>query len=119
MSIKREPNSHECIYFGRKLSNIICNDPELKDAYVETSDETYVCIGTDRDDEIYWDDKNLAAGPTLKERVVIHCINDDEESNGENGFAFDIDLEDVLRFAAKYCRGIYDRVSADVEAYEE
>jgi len=116
MTVKREPNSQECTYFGRKLSCITLDDPELPEQYVHTSDDTYVCIGPDRDDEIYWDDNNLAAGPTLKERVVIHCINDDDENSGENGFAFDIDLEDVLRFAAKYCRGIYDRVSNEVEA---
>lgn len=112
----RAPNSQECKYFGRKMSCIICNDTEIPQNYIHTSDETYVCIGSDCDDSIFWDDDNLAAGPTLKERVVIHCINEDEASNGENGFAFDIDLEDVLRFAAQHCRGIYERVLRENDA---
>jgi len=115
----RLPNSQECMYFGRKLSNIICNDITIPQNHIETSNEVYVCIGPDRDDEIYWDDNNLAAGPTLKERVVIHCINEDEKNNGENGYAFDIDLEDVLRFAAKYCRGIYERVSEETKGLSQ
>jgi hypothetical protein len=111
----RPPNSHECTYFGRKLSCIICNDIEIPQNHIETSNETYVHIGSDRDDEIYWDDNNLEAGPTLKERVVINCINDDDENNGKNCYSFDIDLEDALRFAAKYCRGIYERVLGETE----
>ncbi len=109
----RPPNTQECKYFGRKMSNICCNVPEIPQNHIETSDETYVCIGSHRDDEIYWNEKDKNPVPTLTERVLIHCINDDDVSNGENGYAFDIDLEDVLRFAAQHCRGIYERVLKD------
>ncbi len=112
----RRPNSQECLpAYGRKMSNIICNDIDIPQNHIETSGETYVCIGPDRDDEIYWDEKQNNPVPTLMERVLIHCINDDDENNGENGYAFDIDLEDVLRFAAQHCRGIYERVLSETE----
>jgi hypothetical protein len=42
----------------------------------------------------------------LKERVKIGMESD-------SGAYCEVDLEDVLRFAAKYCRGIYDRVASE------
>ena len=96
----KEPNSHECLYFGRKLDNICCDDIEVSNGYV--------CIGSDNSDQIYFDIKDdVHSAPTdmLKERVTITAIKD-----GEDGFLTEIDLEDVLRFAAKYCGGIYKRV---------
>lgn len=101
----KKANSQECIYFGRKLSNIICDDIKVSLGYV--------VIGSDNDDEIYFDiEANVYKenDRTLKERVKITAICDDE-----NGHCVDIDLEDVLRFAAKYCRGIYDRVGIEQE----
>ena len=105
---KRKPNSQECIFFGRKLSNISCDEIEVSDGYV--------AIGSDSDDEIFFHKNDLGEltlpADALRERVTITCINDggsDVEPEGE-GWCFDIDLEDILRFAAKNCRGIYMRV---------
>lgn len=104
----RKPNTQECLYFGRKLSNISCDDIEVS--------EGYVAIGSVRDDEIFFHESNLGElilpEHALKERVTITCINDggnDVDPKGE-GWYFNIDLEDVLRFAARNCMGIYMRV---------
>ena len=53
---KRKPNSQECIYFGRKLNNIVCE--------VEMSEDIDMCIGSDNDDEIYFP-------PVLEKGVAI------------------------------------------------
>lgn len=89
------PNSHECIYFGRKLSNI--EIPEIR--VFSDGEDRYCCIGSDNDDSIYLDE---AGAPELTERVKIYA------SSGVSDV--EIDLEDVIRFAVKYCRGIVDRV---------
>ena len=89
----RSPNSQECIYFGRKLSDIVTD--------IESS--VGIEIGSETDDKIYFPPVLKEGEEMLKERVKIYT---------EDGQ--DIDLEDVLRFAAKYCRGIYDRVGDEV-----
>lgn len=94
----RKPNTQECIYAGRKLSNI---NTDIESTFQG------ICVGSERDDEIYAYDENI-----LKERVVIYI---DDCVDGE-GY---MDLEDVLRFAAKYCRGIYDRVASEEIQIEE
>ena len=85
----RSPNSNECSDFGRKLS---CIETDIESS-------VGIEIGSETDDKIYFPE----GGEMLKERVKIYT---------EDGQ--DIDLEDVLRFAAKYCRGIYDRVGDEV-----
>ena len=108
----RKPNTQDCDYFGRNLSSNTCDDIEVS--------EGYVAIGSDRDDEIYFSKNEygemvLSEG-ALRELVKITCINDGGngvEPTGE-GWCFDIDLEDILRFAARNCRGIYTRVLREV-----
>lgn len=39
----------------------------------------------------------------------------EKKHDGEYGYSFNIDLEDVLRFAAQHCRGIYERVLSETE----
>ncbi len=93
--MNKKPNSHECAYFGRRLSNVC------------VTDDCRVAIGSDRDDEIYYRMEGFdPKEPTLKERVQIYAGLDDD---------YKIDLEDLLRFAAIHCTGIYDRVRAEVE----
>lgn len=105
---KRKPNSHECAYYGRKLGNVICDEIEVSLGYV--------VIGSDRDDEIYWGKCLNGDKEMLKERVVITAIHDGFDiDSGEVGHCFDIDLEDILRFAAKHCNGIYTRVMREEE----
>ena len=64
---KRKPNTQECIFFGRKLSNLSCDEIEVS--------EGYVSIGSDRDDEIYFRKNDLGElilpADALKERVTI------------------------------------------------
>lgn len=111
MMTNRDPNSHECEFFGRKMSNFITDTPDLKDHYVQTS-KGYVVIGSDSDDEIYDSD-----GPDmLKQRVKIYYLYEpeqqlvDAEGYVDQNFYVEIDLEDILRFSANSCRGIYTRV---------
>ena len=103
MSQDREPNSHLCAYFGRKLSNVVTN--------IQTIDNKgdYVVIGSDRDDEIYFDvieNKFVAPKPMLKERVTLTILSN-------FGNEMEIDLEDVLAFSAEYCEGIMIKVMQD------
>jgi len=107
-NMSRKPNTQECTFFGRKLSNNSCDDIAVS--------EGYVAIGSDSDDEIFFHKNDLGElilpEGAVRERVTITCINDggnDVEPDGE-GWCFDIDLEDVLRFAARNCRGVYMRV---------
>ena len=97
----RKPNSQECIYFGRKLNNVV---PD-----VEISKGWEICVGSDNDDEIYFPPVLKEGEEMLKERVKIYIQYDYEESDVSEGYA-EIDLEDILRFAASNCRGIFDRV---------
>lgn len=105
----REPNSHECSYFGRKLGNTRCA--------IEVS-LGYVVIGSENDDSIYFGECLEKGEEMLKERVTITAMFEPESFDDgpmEDGHCFDIDLEDVLRFAAKYCNGIYKRVLQESE----
>ena len=87
----RKPNNSECIYNGHKLScietEIECNDKDV-----------YISIGHEKDDTFY---KNKDM-----ERIAITF-----ERNKPNLFYFNIDLEDVLRFAKQNCNGIYERIN--------
>lgn len=96
----RVPNSHECKDSGRKLSDLSCDDIEVNPGYV--------CIGSDDDDEIYSGECLQPGEKMLKERVKIFAM--DEPEDGSDGHYVEIDLEDVLIFAAKNCRRIYERV---------
>ena len=97
----REPNSQECLYFGRKLSCFVCNE-----GVIETNADD-ICIGSDRDDEIYYESGDFKPeGAMLRERVKIYLPD----------YSIEIDLEDVLRFSARNCRGIYDRVASEENA---
>jgi hypothetical protein len=88
----RKPNNRECCYNGYKLSCLADSEN------IETS-EGYVVIGSDIDD-------------TQEDfRVKITLISDDDTD--DNIYYVEIDLEDVLRFAAKRCNGIYKRVLAE------
>lgn len=103
---KRIPNSYECNYFGRKLSNIIC-DVEVS----KVLGEGYVCIGSDRDDEITWGECLAEGEKILKERVTITVFH--KKPSGDEDVVCDIDLEDVLRFGAENCPELCDRVMRD------
>ena len=105
------PNSQECIYYGRKLGNICCDD-----IYVDVG---YISIGSNGDDTIDYNPENPPSDQKgmLKERVTLTCINDGDIPDDELHL-INIDLEDVLRWSAKYCRGIYDRVAKDVSPYD-
>lgn len=105
--MSREPNTHECSYYGRKLSCFSCDDIEVKPGYL--------VIGSESDDSIYWDDNYKIPGDMIKERVKIIAIDDGHEDLDFEGHYVEIDLEDVLRFAANNCRGIYERVLKEVE----
>ena len=90
---ERLPNSNECVHNGRKLSNTV--------AQVKASERVVqVCIGADDDDQF---DALVEKSPK-EGRVKIGL-----EIEGRKDW-FEIDLEDVLRFAKKYCNGIYERV---------
>jgi hypothetical protein len=98
-------NSHECSCFGRKLGNTCVPSIEVSNGYVS--------IGSENDDQIYFNViDNIYSEPEgmLKERVTITAMKD-----GDDGFLTEIDLEDVLRFAAKNCSGIYKRVLKESE----
>ena len=92
----RNTNTQECLYFGRKLADICCDG-------IETS-QGYVCIGSDKDDEIYFNEELGAGQDMLKDRVKISAIYEPEKGDG---YCVDIDLEDVLCFAARYCQVMY------------
>jgi hypothetical protein len=101
----REPNSHECIYFGRKLSNT--------DTDIEVTPKDYdavVTIGSECDDEIYFPPVLKDGEEMLKERVKMYL---EADTQNDEIHVFEVDLEDVLMFAAKNCAGIYKRVYED------
>lgn len=95
----KKPNTQECVFFGRKMSNIL---PDI-DIHVGWS----ICIGSDRDDEIYFPPVLKHGEEMLKERVKV-MIEDD------GGKYCEFDLEDLLKFAAVNCKGIYDRVASEI-----
>lgn len=98
-----KPNSQECAYYGRKLSDIRCDN-------IRTSAK-YVVIGSDRDDEIYFGEALKAGEEMLQERVELSVLYDTDEGDERN---IEIDLEDILVFARRYCNGIYERIARDV-----
>lgn len=100
----REPNTQECLNFGRKMGNI---EPEIEVFYCKD----YLSIGSNNDDEIYFGECGGPDGePSLKERVKVSAFGEIDEYQQT---MVEFDLEDLLRFAAKYCRGIYDRVGKE------
>lgn len=97
---ERLPNSNECVHNGRKLSNTV--------AQVKASERiVQVCIGADDDDQF----DALVENSPKEGRVKIGL----EIAGGEDWF--EIDLEDILRFARKYCNGVYERVRNEENVY--
>lgn len=102
---KRKSNSNECIYNGRKLSNVVAN---IKASH----NVDQVCIGADDDDEF---DALVEKSPKEgRIKIGLECAT---VLPGEMLWP-EIDLEDILRFARKYCNGIYERILEEVEPYE-
>jgi len=92
----RPHNSSECIYNGRKLSNVVADikcSPEIDQ----------VCIGADDDDQF----DAFKPGKSGRIKIGLEINTPGKECWPE------IDLEDVLRFAKKYCSGIYERVGKE------
>lgn len=100
--MNNKPNSQECIFYGRKLSNILCDDINVEKGYVS--------IGSENDDEIYFGECLEDNKEMIKGRVLITVMDDD-------CCCIDIDLEDILKFARKNCNGIYERVMKEVVPY--
>ena len=99
----RPPNSNECSFNSRKMSNIV--------AKVKCSPFIdQVCIGADDDDEFNClSEKSKKAG-----RIKIGL-----EINTSVAECWpELDLEDILIFAKTYCNGIYERISKEVEPYK-
>lgn len=96
---ERNPNTQECAYFGRKLSNTSCDNIQVSLGYV--------VIGSEKDDEIHFGECLEDGEAMLEERVKITLLYEPDEGDG---FVSQIDLEDVLRFAAQNCSGIYKRI---------
>jgi hypothetical protein len=86
-------NSQECVYGGYKLSCLnfeaTCSD-----------NVAAVSAGCDEDDTFYY-------GAGKAGRVLLFV----ELSDGQMA---EIDLEDVLGFARRYCNGVYERVLREV-----
>lgn len=91
-----DDNSQECRYFGYKLSSLV--------TCIGASENVHnISIGCADDDEFY--SKKISSTEEVPEktgRVQIEI-----ETNHDIVF---IDLEDVLRFARRYCNGIYHRI---------
>ena len=100
----RAPNSNECAYNGRKMSNVITNIKAS--SYVDQ-----VCIGCDDDDEF----DSLKPTSNKEGRVKIGL----EINIPGHEIWPEIDLEDVLVFARKHCNGIFERVYRDVRGLRE
>ena len=100
---KRQANSNECLYNGRKFSNIVANIKASE--YIDQ-----VCIGADNDDTF----DSIAKKSQKEGRIKIGL-----EINIPNKEIWpEIDLEDILVFARKYCNGIYERILEEVEPYK-
>ena len=99
----RKPNSQECSYYGRKLSNTICEEIQ--------HNADYLYVGSENDDLIYFGKALPDNEEMLKERVKISVEVVDA--------ILEIDLEDVLKFASKYCSGIYNRVYTEAKGQHE
>ena len=63
-----------------------------------------VCVGSSNDDHIFFGNSLGYGEKMLQERVQIYIMNADYDSYNE------IDLEDVLQFAKKYCSKMCDRI---------
>lgn len=111
------PNSHECSSFGRKLSCINTDHIRVNCGYV--------VIGHAEDDEILYHPDCINPDEEMKKvRIVISHYSDSMTEQDFLNFlhtygTVDIDLEDILRFAAEYCRGIYDRVASEVTPHDD
>lgn len=81
---QRPPNSQECKHGAYRLQN------------------GYTDIIINHSDDIEF----LEIGGDDAERTQIYI-------EGGNGFVANVDLEDILRFAKKYCAGIYERVGKE------
>ncbi|MCK4709802.1 MAG: hypothetical protein KAU21_14370 [Gammaproteobacteria bacterium] len=92
----KEPNTQECELFGRKLSSASLDDIAISAGWS-------ICIGSDKDDEIYFHPVLKQGEAMLKERVKVYLESD-------NGEGCELDLEDLLNASAKHCRKIYERV---------
>jgi len=94
----RRPNSNECAFNGRKMSNIV-TDVKCS-PYIDQ-----VCIGTDDDDEY----DSLLPNSKKEGRIKIGL-----EINTPGAECWpEIDLEDVLKFAQKHCNGIFERIQKE------
>ena len=99
----RKPNSNECVYNGRKLSNTIAN--VKASAHVDQ-----VCIGCNNDDE--FDCLVPTSGKEGRVKIGLEINTPGREDWPE------IDLEDVLVFSRKYCNGIFERILKEIEPYK-
>jgi len=110
--MQRKPNSQECAYYGRKLSNVATDDIQCRDR------DCYVVIGSDRDDEIYFSTEKGDFLPKyedmLKERVKLYVFSECMSKEYDN----EIDLEDLLKFCAVNCTELYERVLSDKRVEE-
>ena len=104
--LNRPPNSHECGYFGRKLSNV------STDSIKTSLNEGELYVGTECDDEIYFGECLGENEEMLKERVKIYIEHYPDDYHLSQ---IEIDLEDLLRWSRKHCSGIYERVFNEVE----
>lgn len=89
-------NTQECESFGRKLSSVSLDDITISAGWS-------ICIGSDKDDEIYTPPILKQGEIMLKERVKVYLEND-------NGESCEFDLEDLLNISVKCCRKVYERV---------
>lgn len=94
----KKPNSQECAYGGYKLSNLDTGIDVVASTEIDT-----LSIGSEEDDTFY-------DGSGKSGRVKLYV--------GTQLDIVEIDLEDILTFARKYCAGIYDRISAYGEIEE-
>lgn len=96
--MSRKPNTQECDYKGRRMS---CLRTDIE------ASKGYVLVGSRNDDDIYFNEKLGDNQEFIKERVKIKFFYEPED---EDGFYCEIDLEDILKFSAKHCGGIYKRI---------
>ena len=91
----KKPNTQECVNFGRKMSLNVCDIEVLSGE---------VCVGSRNDDHIFFGDSLGYGEKMLEERVKIFLMDHERESYNQ------IDLEDVLQFAKKFCPKMCDRI---------
>ena len=95
----KEPNTQECESFGRKLSSVSLDDIAISAGWS-------ICIGSDKDDEIYFPPALKHGEIMLKERVKVYLESD-------SGEVCEFDLEDLLTASVKYCCKVYKKVLND------